>query len=400
MFVHFRFLRSRTRKRREQESEGLTVGNSNLTPGQIATAEKALRILGLEPRLEQLSKQDFVIFLYAVGLNPTDDIIDSKLRALKLHHKKTFTFGQLAHVWYSMLQDLTDEDEMLKRAFQFFDKDGNGEISVQELRTTMHELGDLLTDEEINAFMEILDVNNDGAVGYTEFLAMLKTQAPDLSNRGKGEEQLQQQRKEGPSESAGLTATSSSSIDGAGPSQSISEPQLLHVPSASDRGITGEGAAAMVSPFAYATAVGGEGVGRTAASGDGAPRNCLAERTQRSVSSMPLPTFPTRRQASLKAGVSPPPPAAPPEPLLQPDASSTLPRPNSRRLVQQSTMSQPFSGSGLLQTSTSEPSGGLARSDGEPLPGSGPGVAADADPLGQGLRAPSALDPGSSSEGT
>jgi hypothetical protein len=30
-----------------------------------------------------------------------------------------------------MLQDLTDEDEILKRAFQFFDKDGNGEISVQ-----------------------------------------------------------------------------------------------------------------------------------------------------------------------------------------------------------------------------------------------------------------------------
>jgi hypothetical protein len=30
-----------------------------------------------------------------------------------------------------MLQDLTDEEEILRRAFQFFDKDGNGEISVQ-----------------------------------------------------------------------------------------------------------------------------------------------------------------------------------------------------------------------------------------------------------------------------
>ncbi|GIL45970.1 hypothetical protein Vafri_3074 [Volvox africanus] len=278
----------------------------------------------------------------------------------------------------------------------------------------MHELGDLLSEEEINAFMEILDVNNDGAVGYTEFLTMLKTQAPDLSHRGgiegpgsnKETEQLQQQRKESPSEGSGLAATSSS--EGAAPSQSTSEPQLLNVPSAcvSDRGMTGEGAAAMVSPFAFAMAAGGaggsEGVARTPASGDGAPSNGLAERTQRSVSSMQLPTFPTRRQTSLKAGVSPAAPAAPPEPLLQPDASSTLPRPNSRRLAQQSTMSRPFSGSGLLQPSpTSEPSGGLARSDGEPLSGSGPRDAADVDPLGQGaLRAPSALDPGSSSEGT
>ncbi|KAG2425818.1 hypothetical protein HXX76_013443 [Chlamydomonas incerta] len=116
-----------------------------------------------------------------MGLNPTDDIVDSKIRAFKLHHKKTFTFGQLAHVWYSMLQDLTDEDEILKRAFQFFDKDGNGEISVQELKTTMHELGDLLSEEEIAAFMAIMDVNNDGVIGYTEFLATLKTQAPELS---------------------------------------------------------------------------------------------------------------------------------------------------------------------------------------------------------------------------
>lgn len=64
-----------------------------------------------------------------------------------------------------MLQDLTDEEEILRRAFQFFDKDGNGEISVPELRTTMHELGDLLSEEEIKAFMAVMDVNNDGVIG-------------------------------------------------------------------------------------------------------------------------------------------------------------------------------------------------------------------------------------------
>lgn len=66
-----------------------------------------------------------------------------------------------------MLQDLTDEEEILRRAFQFFDKDGNGEISVTELRTTMHELGDLLTEEEIVAFMQVMDVNNDGVIGVS-----------------------------------------------------------------------------------------------------------------------------------------------------------------------------------------------------------------------------------------
>lgn len=66
-----------------------------------------------------------------------------------------------------MLKDLTDEEEILKRAFFFFDKDGNGEISVQELRTTMHELGDLLTEDEIVSFMSVMDVNNDGVIGVS-----------------------------------------------------------------------------------------------------------------------------------------------------------------------------------------------------------------------------------------
>eukprot|EP00967_Tisochrysis_lutea_P083040 scaffold115200_cov16-Tisochrysis_lutea.AAC.1 len=60
---------------------------------------------------------------------------------------------------------LSDEEEILRRAFQFFDKDGNGEISVHELRTTMHELGDLLTEDEIMSFMAIMDIDNDGVIG-------------------------------------------------------------------------------------------------------------------------------------------------------------------------------------------------------------------------------------------
>jgi len=50
---------------------------------------------------------------------------------------------------------------------QFFDKDGNGEISVLELRTTMAELGGLLSEGELVAFLEVMDVNNDGVIGVS-----------------------------------------------------------------------------------------------------------------------------------------------------------------------------------------------------------------------------------------
>jgi calmodulin len=62
-----------------------------------------------------------------------------------------------------------DEEEVLWSAFQFFDKDGNGDISVAELRSTISELGGFLTDEELQTFISIMDVNNDGVIGVGSF---------------------------------------------------------------------------------------------------------------------------------------------------------------------------------------------------------------------------------------
>jgi len=31
--------------------------------------------------------------------NPTDDVIDSKLRAFKLHENEEYTFGEVCHIW-------------------------------------------------------------------------------------------------------------------------------------------------------------------------------------------------------------------------------------------------------------------------------------------------------------
>jgi hypothetical protein len=64
----------------------------------------------------------------------------------------------------AILADIAAEEEVLCQAFQFFDKDGNGEVSCAELRTTMAELGGLLSEQEIGAFAAIMDANNDGVI--------------------------------------------------------------------------------------------------------------------------------------------------------------------------------------------------------------------------------------------
>ncbi|WIA37287.1 hypothetical protein OEZ86_014228 [Tetradesmus obliquus] len=145
---------------------------------QINAGLKALRLLKLHKHTEALTRENIMDFLYTVGMNPTPDVLHGKLRLLRLHKEETFTWGELAHVWSLLLRDAANEDRILERAFAFFDKDGNGEIDVAELRTTMSELGDLLTEEEIMSFVSIMDVDNDGVIGYQEFLTTLRSEVP------------------------------------------------------------------------------------------------------------------------------------------------------------------------------------------------------------------------------
>ena len=60
----------------------------------------------------------------------------------------------------------TDTEEEMKEAFKVFDRDNNGFISAQELRLVMSNLGEKLTDEEVEEMIKEADMNGDGQVDY------------------------------------------------------------------------------------------------------------------------------------------------------------------------------------------------------------------------------------------
>ncbi|KAG2622011.1 calmodulin-like protein 5 [Panicum virgatum] len=64
-------------------------------------------------------------------------------------------------------------DEELREAFKVFDKDQNGYISATELRHVMINLGEKLTDEEVEQMIREADLDGDGQVDYDEFVRMM-----------------------------------------------------------------------------------------------------------------------------------------------------------------------------------------------------------------------------------
>ncbi|XP_060935444.1 calcium-binding protein 2 [Limanda limanda] len=62
----------------------------------------------------------------------------------------------------------------LRDAFREFDSNGDGQISLLELREAMKKLmGEQVTNREINEILQDVDLNGDGLVDFEEFVRMM-----------------------------------------------------------------------------------------------------------------------------------------------------------------------------------------------------------------------------------
>mmetsp|Transcript_37277 Transcript_37277/g.71458 ORF Transcript_37277/g.71458 Transcript_37277/m.71458 type:complete len:178 (-) Transcript_37277:418-951(-) len=68
-----------------------------------------------------------------------------------------------------------EESEKLQRAFQLFDDDGTGRISLKNLRRVAKEMGDLIHDDELAAMIHEFDKDGDGEISSHEFSCIMST---------------------------------------------------------------------------------------------------------------------------------------------------------------------------------------------------------------------------------
>lgn len=64
-------------------------------------------------------------------------------------------------------------------AFKVFDKDGNGVISSRELKHVMANLGEILSEAEVEAMINEADIDGDGCINYAEFFSMVNKTLKD-----------------------------------------------------------------------------------------------------------------------------------------------------------------------------------------------------------------------------
>ncbi|XP_018572981.1 caltractin [Anoplophora glabripennis] len=112
----------------------------------------AIRALGFEPKKEEIKKMIADIDKDGTGKISFDDFLE--LMSIKMAEK--------------------DSKEEIMKAFRLFDDDETGKISFKNLKRVAKELGENLTDEELQEMIDEADRDGDGEINQEEFLRIMK----------------------------------------------------------------------------------------------------------------------------------------------------------------------------------------------------------------------------------
>jgi len=123
-----------------------------------------------------LEKDQLGTVIRALGKNPTekelkeivDDIGNDKIDVVRV--KRIYTTKKL--------KSPHDQRQEMENAFKALDKENNGRIQEAELRQILGNLGDNLSQQEVNSLMREVKVDGTGGIDYTEFVSMLVNSYP------------------------------------------------------------------------------------------------------------------------------------------------------------------------------------------------------------------------------
>merc|ERR1711896_84486 len=96
----------------------------------------------------------------SLGQNPTEAELQDMINEVDADGNGTIDFPEFLSLMARKMRD-TDTEEELIEAFKVFDRDGNGLISAAESRHVMTNLGEKLTDEEVDEMIKEADVDGD-----------------------------------------------------------------------------------------------------------------------------------------------------------------------------------------------------------------------------------------------
>ncbi|CAF0937509.1 unnamed protein product [Adineta steineri] len=168
-----------------------TGTNQIKRPGLVGGAKK--RTTGSRPELTEEQKteireafdlfdadgsgtidvKELKVAMRALGFEPKKEEIKKMISDIQKENAGTIDFNDFLQLMSQKMAEKDSKEEILK-AFRLFDDDNTGKISFKNLKRVAKELGENLTDEELQEMINEADRDGDDEINEQEFLRIMK----------------------------------------------------------------------------------------------------------------------------------------------------------------------------------------------------------------------------------
>ncbi|XP_046679019.1 neo-calmodulin-like isoform X2 [Homalodisca vitripennis] len=160
-------------QRHQQHDLVVTINLSEygLTEDQVAEFKEAFMLFDKDED-GTITMAELGVVMRSLGQRPSETELRDMVNEVDQDGNGTIEFNEFLQMMSKKMKGADGEDE-LREAFRVFDKNNDGLISSTELRHVMTNLGEKLSDEEVDDMIKEADLDGDGMVNYDEFVTIL-----------------------------------------------------------------------------------------------------------------------------------------------------------------------------------------------------------------------------------
>ena len=123
-----------------------------------------------------IDAKELKVAMRALGFEPKKEEIKKMISDIDKDGSGTIDFSEFLEMMTAKMSEKDSREEILK-AFRLFDDDETGKISFRNLKRVAKELGENMTDEELQEMIDEADRDGDGEINEDEFLRIMRPPA-------------------------------------------------------------------------------------------------------------------------------------------------------------------------------------------------------------------------------
>ncbi|KAJ1554044.1 Calcium-binding component of the spindle pole body (SPB) half-bridge [Nowakowskiella sp. JEL0078] len=154
-----------------KQKQKRSAARSDLTEEQKQEIKEAFELFDTD-KDRALDYHELKVAMRALGFDAKKAEV---LKILRDHDKDGQGLIEFDDFSKLMTERILNRDpiEEIRKAFQLFDDDGTGKISLRNLRRVAKEIGENIDDDELQAMIDEFDLDQDGEINEQEFLAIM-----------------------------------------------------------------------------------------------------------------------------------------------------------------------------------------------------------------------------------